>query len=106
VQASLEMPRQVFRVFFTVSDPGRDIRHLLPMVHVPSLVLHGEEDRIVPVEAGRWVARQIRGAEFYAFNGCAHLPAFTAPAEVAGVIRNFLRSRDIAPAGGSGFDSD
>jgi len=92
VQASLEMPREVFRVFFTVPDPGRDIRHLLPMVRVPTLVLHGEEDRLVPVEAGRWVARQIPGAEFYGFKGCGHLPAFTAAAEFARVVSRFLRT--------------
>ena len=91
VRASLEMPREVFRVFFTVPDPGRDIRHLLPAVRVPTLVLHGEEDRVVPVEAGRWVARQIPGAQFYAFKGCGHMPAFTAPAEFARVVRDFLR---------------
>jgi pimeloyl-ACP methyl ester carboxylesterase len=92
VQASLEMPRQVFKVFFTAPDPGRDIRHLLPAVRVPTLVLHGEEDRIVPVQAGRWVARQIPGAEFYAFKGCGHMPAFTAPAEFARVVCSFLRT--------------
>ena len=29
-----------------------DIRHVLPLVRVPTLVLHGGEDRLVPVEAG------------------------------------------------------
>ena len=48
------------------------------------------DDRIVPVEAGRWVAQQIPGAEFHAFKGCGHLPAFTAPDEVVKVIRTFL----------------
>ena len=90
VKISLGMPREVFRVFFTVADPGRDIRHLLPTVRVPTLVLHGEDDRIVPVEAGRWVAQQIPGAEFHAFKGCGHLPVFTAPDEVVKVIRTFL----------------
>lgn len=92
VRASLAMPREVFKVFFTVPDPWRDIRHLLPRVRVPTLVLHGEEDRIVPVEAGRWVASQIPGAEFLAFKGCGHLPAFSAPAQFATILRHFIRT--------------
>jgi len=52
VQVSQGMPREVFRTFFTVEDPGRDIRPLLPALRVPTLVLHGEEDRITPVEPG------------------------------------------------------
>jgi pimeloyl-ACP methyl ester carboxylesterase len=79
-------------VFFAVDGPGRDIRHLLPRVCVPTLVFHGENDRIVPVDAGRWVARQIPLAALHAFKGCGHLPAFTAPDEVAQVIRTFLTS--------------
>jgi pimeloyl-ACP methyl ester carboxylesterase len=89
-RTSLAMPKEVFKVFFTVHDPCRDIRHLLPRVRVPTLVLHGEEDRIVPLEAGRWVASQIPGAEFFAFKGCGHLPAFSAPAQFASVLRHFL----------------
>lgn len=91
-RTSLGMPKEVLKVFFTVHDPWRDIRHLLPRVRVPTLVLHGEEDRIVPVEAGRWVASQIPGAEFFAFKGCGHLPAFSAPAQFASVLRHFVRT--------------
>src|SRR5690242_15388970 len=34
-----------------------DIRDVLPTVRVPTLVLHGSEDRIVPLEVGKYVAR-------------------------------------------------
>ena len=33
-----------------------DIRHVLPTVRVPTLVLHGAEDKIIPVEVARYVA--------------------------------------------------
>ena len=37
-----------------------DIRHVLPTVRVPTLVLHGAEDKVIPVEVARYVARAFR----------------------------------------------
>jgi pimeloyl-ACP methyl ester carboxylesterase len=50
-----------------------DIRHVLPAVRVPTLVLHGAEDRIVPPEVGRYVAAQIPSARFIEIAGAGHL---------------------------------
>jgi pimeloyl-ACP methyl ester carboxylesterase len=90
------IPPEVFRNFFDhylkSDDPGKDIRHLLPQLRVPTLVLHGEEDRQIPVEAGRYMADRIPGAQFYGFKGRGHLPMATATAELARVVRNFVRT--------------
>jgi pimeloyl-ACP methyl ester carboxylesterase len=59
---------------------------------VPTLVLHGEDDRLFPVEAGRYLAEHIPGAQFYAFRGRGHLLVATATAEFAQVVRNFVRT--------------
>ena len=40
-----------------------DVRHVLPTVHVPTLVLHREHDARVNVAAGRYLASHIAGAE-------------------------------------------
>jgi class 3 adenylate cyclase/alpha-beta hydrolase superfamily lysophospholipase len=50
-----------------------DIRHVLPLVRVPTLVLHGADDRLVPVEAGRYLASRIPGARFEVQEGIGHL---------------------------------
>ena len=39
-----------------------DVRHVLPAIRVPTLLLHGTDDRLVPVEAARWMAERIPGA--------------------------------------------
>ena len=49
-----------------------DVRHLLPQVSVPTLVLHRRDDRAVRVAAGRHVASQIAGAEFIELEGDDH----------------------------------
>jgi pimeloyl-ACP methyl ester carboxylesterase len=49
-----------------------DVRHLLPRVSVPTLVLHRRRDRAVHVEAGRDMAGQIAGAQFVELDGNDH----------------------------------
>jgi pimeloyl-ACP methyl ester carboxylesterase/class 3 adenylate cyclase len=49
-----------------------DIRDVLPSVRVPTLVLHVDGDRVVPVEAGEQLADGIPGARLARFPGVDH----------------------------------
>lgn len=44
----------------------------LPLIRVPTLVLHGREDPLVPVACGHDTARRIPGARFMAVAGMGH----------------------------------
>jgi pimeloyl-ACP methyl ester carboxylesterase len=92
IPAWTQLPLETLKNFLGLDDPGRDVRPLLPILRVPTLVLHGETDRIAPVEMGRWTAEQIPGAQFYALKGRCHAAPFTAPAEFAEVVRHFIRT--------------
>ena len=48
-----------------------DVRHVLPTIRVPTLVLHRVEDDL-PVEVARWTASQIPGARFVELPGGPH----------------------------------
>ena len=74
-----------------------DIRHVLSAVGVPTLVLHGSEDKIVPVEAGAYTARRIRSARFVEMPGMGHL-ALGAGARIQAEVERFLT--DVWQAGG------
>jgi class 3 adenylate cyclase/alpha-beta hydrolase superfamily lysophospholipase len=50
-----------------------DVRHVLPSIQAPTLILHRVGDRTVPVEAGRYLARHIRGARYVELPGDDHL---------------------------------
>jgi pimeloyl-ACP methyl ester carboxylesterase len=50
-----------------------DVRHVLPAIRVPTLVIHGVEDRAVPLEAARWMTEQIPGARLVEVVGAGHL---------------------------------
>jgi pimeloyl-ACP methyl ester carboxylesterase len=75
-----------------------DVRHVLRAVRVPTLVLHGAEDKIVPPEVGRYVAEHIPSARLVEIQGVSHLAVGQAGREVTDEIRNFLT--DIWEAGG------
>jgi pimeloyl-ACP methyl ester carboxylesterase/DNA-binding winged helix-turn-helix (wHTH) protein/class 3 adenylate cyclase len=51
-----------------------DVRHILPTIRVPTLVLHRTGDRCLLVEEGRYVASLIPNAEFVELPGDDHLP--------------------------------
>jgi len=50
-----------------------DVRDVLPTVRVPTLVMHGVEDQVVPLEVGRYTARRIPAARFVEIPGVRHL---------------------------------
>jgi len=41
-----------------------DVRPILSAIRVPTLILHRTEDRMVPVEHARYLARHIPGAKY------------------------------------------
>src|SRR5688500_4715346 len=51
-----------------------DVRHILPAIRVPTLVLHAVGDRSIPAGAGRYVSERIPGAKFVELPGNDHLP--------------------------------
>lgn len=57
-----------------------DVRHLLPLVRCPTLVLHAEGDAAVKVELGRELAAGIAGARFETLATRNHIPLAGEPA--------------------------
>jgi pimeloyl-ACP methyl ester carboxylesterase len=82
----LQMPRQTVLSFYD-RDPDMDIRSLLAAIRVPTLIVHGTEDRQVPFAAAEYLA-----AHIYPFKGYGHVPLFTATQEFCDVLRRFVRT--------------
>jgi pimeloyl-ACP methyl ester carboxylesterase len=57
-----------------------DVRPVLADVNVPSLVLHCQDDRVVPFDEGRLLAAAIRGARFVPLPSRNHLVLEQEPA--------------------------
>jgi class 3 adenylate cyclase len=71
-------------------NSGIDVRHLLPAVRVPTLVLHRAGDEDVLVAEGRYLADRIHGAEFVELPGVDH-GWWIDPAQILGHVEPFLR---------------
>ncbi|HUR14357.1 MAG TPA: adenylate/guanylate cyclase domain-containing protein [Mycobacteriales bacterium] len=67
-----------------------DVRHVLPSVRVPTLVLHRKGDRVVNWRAGRWMAEQIPGAKYVELPGRDHFPWAGDTNATVAEIREFL----------------
>jgi len=50
-----------------------DVRHLLPTIQAPTLILHRAGDKLVPVNMGRYLAEHIPGAKYAEIPGTDHL---------------------------------
>jgi class 3 adenylate cyclase/pimeloyl-ACP methyl ester carboxylesterase len=90
----LTMPRETLLSFFD-PDPSMDVKSLLERVRVPTLVVHGLEDKQVPFAAGEYIAARIPGAKLYPFRGRGHLPLFSATTEFCDVLRQFLQTGEV-----------
>ena len=67
-----------------------DIREVLPAIRVPTLVLHRAGDRVIPVEAGRYLAAHIPDAKYVELEGSDHF-AFTGDSDsIPDEIEEFL----------------
>jgi pimeloyl-ACP methyl ester carboxylesterase len=78
-------PAGVARQLVAIIASG-DRRRLLRNVTAPTLVIHGADDPLVPVEAGRDTARHIAGAKLTVIEGMGHdLPAALLPMLVAAI---------------------
>jgi pimeloyl-ACP methyl ester carboxylesterase/class 3 adenylate cyclase len=67
-----------------------DVRHVLPTIRVPTLVLHRRGDAVRNVEEGRYVAARIPGAELVELDGRDHAP-FIEPQQIVAEVEKFLR---------------
>jgi pimeloyl-ACP methyl ester carboxylesterase len=62
----------------------------LPAISVPTLVVHGEEDRLVPLENGRLLAAAIPDARLHTLTDAGHLYMTDQPGADDEVIRFML----------------
>lgn len=104
VPEAVEMMGRLERLSATPATAGAllrmafegDVRSLLPVIQVPTLVLHCTGDRFVPVEHGSYLAEHIRGARLIELADENHLPVLDM-ARMADEVEAFLTGERPAP---------
>ena len=72
----------------------------LPRIRVPTLVVHGEQDRLVPPENGKIVASRIPGAKFRLVPEAGHILTTDQPGICQEMILDFLK--EVSNGNGNG----
>jgi sigma-B regulation protein RsbQ len=67
-----------------------DVRHKLPEVSVPALILQPQHDAIVPIEVGEYLQRNIKGSELQLMKAMGHNPHISDPVETIELIKEYL----------------
>jgi pimeloyl-ACP methyl ester carboxylesterase len=57
---------------------------------VPTLIIWGAEDQLIPLEAGRKLSSLIKDSGLLILQGCGHLAQEEMPARVADEITKFI----------------
>ncbi|MGX5655536.1 alpha/beta fold hydrolase [Geodermatophilus nigrescens] len=77
-------------------DPRR-YRGAMARVTAPVLLVHGDRDRLVSVDAARQAARENPGWRYEELAGVGHVPQLQVPDRLAGLVLSWLR--DVAVSG-------
>ncbi|HEY8346436.1 MAG TPA: alpha/beta hydrolase [Symbiobacteriaceae bacterium] len=72
-----------------------DLFGQLERIHVPTLLIHGSEDPLVPVKGAIEASRRIPDCEVYLMQGCKHWPQKERPDEFAQALLSYLERRRI-----------
>jgi class 3 adenylate cyclase/pimeloyl-ACP methyl ester carboxylesterase len=70
-----------------------DVREVLPVIHVPTLVIHRKDDAIVLERQARYVADQIEGATYVQLPGRDHLPFIGDADAIVDEVEQFVTGR-------------
>ena len=106
------LPEEVYRAFVDWTGEARlaalghqarwlhgiDLRADLPAIRQPVLLLHGERDSVMPRRHADALLAGLGSAGLVVLEGAGHVPQYTHPEMLAGVIRQFLTPPGAAPA--------
>ncbi|MBE2220091.1 MAG: alpha/beta hydrolase [Anaerolineae bacterium] len=72
---------------------GADLRHDLPRITQPTLIIHGEADSLIPLEDAYWLAETIPHTKLSILKDAGHVPTLTHPVAIAQEITSFFQDK-------------
>ena len=69
-----------------------DLREELGRIKVPTLLLHGEHDKLAPIAAAAWLSSALPDAKLHEIKGAAHEPFLSHPQIFTDTIVEFLKA--------------
>lgn len=79
---------------WTMAAERERVRRIANGIGVPTLLVWGNEDRMIPLAVGEHWVGEIPGAELVVLDGAGHNPQLEVPEELAGVILAFAEKAE------------
>lgn len=79
-----------FRIAWKPYMYSQTLPHLLGALRVPALVVWGEDDRIVPLSAGKRYVEALPQAKLHVVESCGHCIDMEKPEALAGLVTEFI----------------
>lgn len=67
-------------------------------ITVPALILWGEDDRLIPLEAGQWLDQTLPNSELVVYSEIGHLPQEEAPEATLADLNAWLAAFEASPS--------
>jgi pimeloyl-ACP methyl ester carboxylesterase len=77
---------------------GADLSGRLTQIRVPTLVIWGGQDGVVPIDVGQRLARSIHGAQLTVMTDAGHMPMWEDPGTFNAVLKTFLEEPGYSSA--------
>ena len=68
-----------------------ELRQKVATITIPTLLIHGENDPLMPLSAARWLADHLPNGRLSVFQHSGHAPFVSRPADCATLIESFIR---------------
>lgn len=76
---------------FTASSRPTELASQIKSLNMPTLVITGDDDKIVPKERSIQLANDLPNAKLEIIPNCGHVPHEECPAEFLGAVKSFMR---------------
>jgi pimeloyl-ACP methyl ester carboxylesterase len=77
--------------------PAERLDGKLANIHVPTLVVWGKQDALLPIESGERYSKEIPGAKLVSIDKCGHVPPIEKTTEFLAAVTAFLDGAPAAP---------
>ena len=72
-----------------------DLREQASTLRCPVLLIHGENDPLMPLPAARWLAEHLPQSQLEVFSGAAHAPFLNDPDHFATIVCKFIHAHRL-----------
>lgn len=78
-----------YRLFLMTLQTS-EVESAIPKVNIPSLIIWGDKDNLIPISCGYNLAGQLRSSKLEVVTDCGHAPQEEKPLETSNLIKKFI----------------